>query len=123
MQYNNFNKKAGSKTGYLVDPSSRESIIFTPTVYLVKPRYVNSKSPEYSLVNGQGMHLTSLFPSGIANIYLGDFQNRALCCMLRDLDRIEIFLAEMSPVHFKARLLNGDLNATFAKLRKEKQAA
>lgn len=120
MQYNHFNKSASSKTGYACDS---ETQIFTKKIYLVKPRYVNNKSPEYSLVNGQGQHLTSLFPSGIAGIYLGDFQNRALCCMLRGMEELEIFLAEMPPVQFKAKLLKGELNATFQKLRSEKQAA
>lgn len=119
MQYNNFLKKDGSKTGFLIaGKGAHNSVIFTPTIYKVKPRYVHSNAPTFSLVDGYGKHISSLFPSGIENIYLGDFQNRGLIAMERGENSLEIFLSEIPPAYLKSKLIAGELNAELLQSRK-----
>lgn len=123
MQYNHYYKNNSSKTGYIVDNKGpHDAIIFTKSMYLVKPRYINSRSPSYGLVNSKSQHISGLFPTGFTNIFLGDFQNRGLLVILEGLEGLEIFLSELPPVQLKAKLVSGELTQVLQRSRGIKAA-
>jgi hypothetical protein len=114
MQYNSFSKKLGSKTAYLIDSPGEP--IFTPSIYISAPQYVHSKSPSFTIINGKGNHITGLFGTGIANIFLGDYKKKGLLLMFRGA-QVELFLSDISPVELKAKLLSGQLNESLQRAR------
>lgn len=112
-KFNQFTKKPDSKTAFVLVEGEP---IFSETVYLLEPRYIHKRSPDFTLVN-KGKHISGLFKIA-ENAYLGDFNKQALIFFLKPEGLgFDLFLTDLSPVTAKQMLLSGQLNEQLSEAR------
>lgn len=114
-KFNKFTKKPDNKTAFLLIEGEP---IFSPTVYLLEPRYIHKRSPDLSLVN-KGKHVSGLFKIA-PNTFLGDHNKKALIIFLRAEGLgFDLFLTDLAPITARQMLLSGQLNDALLKAREE----
>lgn len=114
-KFNKFTKKPDNKTAFVLvegDP------LFSETLYLLEPRYIHRRSPDFTLVN-KGKHVSGLFKVA-PNVYLGDHNKQALIFFLRAEGlAFDLFQTDLAPITARQMLLEGSLNDQLAKAREE----
>lgn len=114
-KFNKFSKKPDNKTAYVLTEGEP---IFSPTVYLLEPRYIHKRSPDFSLVS-KGKHVSGLFRIA-ENTFLGDHNKRALIIFLRPEGLgFDLFQTDLAPITARQMLLSGQLNEALLKAREE----
>lgn len=118
-KFNKFSKKPDNKTAYVLTEGEP---IFSPTVYLLEPRYIHKRSPDFTLVN-KGKHVSGLFKIA-PNTFLGDHNKQALIIFLRAEGlAFDLFYTDLTPLQARQMLLDGSLNDELYKARREALAA
>jgi hypothetical protein len=118
-KFNKFTKKPDNKTAFVL---AEGYPIFSETVYLLEPRYIHKRSPDFTLVN-KGKHISGLFRIA-PNTYLGDYQKKALIIFLRAEGlAFDLFQTDLAPITARQMLLNGSLNEILYKAREEASIA
>lgn len=103
-KFNSFTKKPDSKTAFVL---AKGSPIFTENLYLLDPRYIHRRSPDFTLVS-KGKHVSGFFRA-CGGAYIGDFNKQALIIFQRELG-FDLFQTDLSPVMAKSMLCAGQLN-------------
>jgi len=112
-KFNHFTKKTESKTAYSL---TKGEPIFSETVYLLEPKYIHKRSPDFTLVS-KGKHVSGAF--NIApGCYMGDHQKQAIIIFLNE-GEFDLFKTDLAPVQAKELLLAGRLNEILAEAREE----
>jgi len=111
IKFNSYIKKPDSKTGYVLTEGEP---IFTNSLYLLNPVYIQKRSPDFTLVS-KGKHISGFFPSG-ENSFIGDFDKKALILFQRE-GGFDLFLTDLDPVTAKSLLLSGGLTEQLYKAR------
>ena len=118
-KFDQFRKKPDSKTGYSI---AQGEPIFSETVYLLEPRYIHRRSPDFTIVS-KGKHVSGLFKIA-PNIFLGDHHKKALIVFLgAEGLAFDLFYTDLTPLQARQMLLDGLLNGELYKARREAAVA
>lgn len=114
-KFNKFTKKPDNKTAFVLIEGEA---IFSETLYLLEPRYIHKRSPDFTLVH-RGKHVSGLFKVA-PNTYLGDHNKQALIFFLRAEGLgFDLFQTDLPPITARQMLLDGSLNEQLFKAREE----
>lgn len=117
MKWNRYIKKADTKTAYEINEGLE---IFSKVLYLIKPIYIRTTSPSFSLVS-KGKHISGLFKL-MDGIYTGDYlSNLLIILMSEDGSVFELILTDIPKTEGHQMLLNGELNSLISKARNIKE--
>ena len=112
---NKFSKKPDNKTAYVLTEGQP---IFSESIYLLEPRYIHRRSPDFTLVS-KGKHVSGLFKIA-PNIFLGDHHKKALIVFLgAEGLAFDLFYTDLTPLQARQMLLDGLLNDELYKARRE----
>lgn len=111
-KFNQFTKDPSSKTAFVLIEGQP---IFSQKLYVLQPSYIHRRSPSFTLV-ANGKHLTGLFPSCAKNVFLGDYQKKAVIVFMRELG-FDLFTTDLDPISAKSLLCSGELTEILSQAR------
>jgi len=108
-QFNSFNQCG--KTAYRL---AKGEPIFSPSIYLINPKYIHNRSPAYSLVS-KGKHISGLFPA-CGGFFTGDFKKQSIVACIVD-GVLDLWMLDMDSTQVRKRLCEGSLSDILTQVR------